>query len=277
MKDIEQVVARCHRSVRGESCVPDDPAAAQEAVPYGYVFTDDPAEFAIPGGGFHLGPVPPKDAINVVPLYAAPVAAAPVGDDGRPMVLVSQEFKAQAEYDAKISSDASSLLRDNALGLAGSLPAMVGELLNLASTPAAPGIDLRNALLQLREDALHMKDPGDTVNAYNRVLALIDASPKGGSCTTCNDNGLIGGPSFYQPDEGGVPCPDCATNAGVADTQRLDWLESEIRHYGDGQTEPREAYIGFNWQQGNGVKVFPGLRAAIDAEMQATSHGAGVE
>ncbi len=49
------------------------------------------------------------------------------------------------------------------------------------STPAAPGIDLRNALLQLREDALHMKDPGDTVNAYDRVLRLIDASPKGGS------------------------------------------------------------------------------------------------
>lgn len=47
------------------------------------------------------------------------------------------------------------------------------------STPAAPGIDLRNAILQLREDALHMKDPGDTVNAYNRVLALIDASQNG--------------------------------------------------------------------------------------------------
>ena len=49
------------------------------------------------------------------------------------------------------------------------------------STPAAPGIDLRSAILKLRDDALHMKDPGDTVNAYNRVLPLIDASPKSGS------------------------------------------------------------------------------------------------
>jgi hypothetical protein len=28
-------------------------------------------------------------------------------------------------------------------------------------------------------------------------------------CETCNDNGLIGGPSYAQPDEGGVPCPEC--------------------------------------------------------------------
>jgi len=41
---------------------------------------------------------------------------------------------------------------------------------------AAAKAELRNAILQLQEDALHMKDPGDTVNAYNRVLALIDAS-----------------------------------------------------------------------------------------------------
>ena len=33
------------------------------------------------------------------------------------------------------------------------------------------------------------------------------APPK---CSTCDDNGMIGGPSFYDPGEGGVPCPDCA-------------------------------------------------------------------
>ncbi|MCY1289752.1 hypothetical protein D9M69_397000 [compost metagenome] len=38
-------------------------------------------------------------------------------------------------------------------------------------------------------------------------VALAQPSPK---CATCDDNGLIGGPSFYAPDEGGVPCPDCA-------------------------------------------------------------------
>ncbi|WP_186268083.1 hypothetical protein [Burkholderia gladioli] len=33
-------------------------------------------------------------------------------------------------------------------------------------------------------------------------------------CATCNGHGMIGGPSFYAPDEGGVPCPDC--NQAVA-------------------------------------------------------------
>lgn len=28
-------------------------------------------------------------------------------------------------------------------------------------------------------------------------------------CETCNDHGMIGGPSFYDPGEGGQPCPDC--------------------------------------------------------------------
>ncbi|WP_059416213.1 hypothetical protein [Cupriavidus basilensis] len=28
-------------------------------------------------------------------------------------------------------------------------------------------------------------------------------------CPTCRGNGMIGGPSYHAPDEGGVPCPDC--------------------------------------------------------------------
>lgn len=29
-------------------------------------------------------------------------------------------------------------------------------------------------------------------------------------CRTCNGHGMIGGPSYYSPDEGGEPCPDCS-------------------------------------------------------------------
>jgi hypothetical protein len=29
------------------------------------------------------------------------------------------------------------------------------------------------------------------------------------ACSTCNGHGMIGGPSYYSPDEGGEPCPDC--------------------------------------------------------------------
>lgn len=31
-------------------------------------------------------------------------------------------------------------------------------------------------------------------------------------CLTCDDHGWIGGPSFYEPDEGGEPCPDCTSS-----------------------------------------------------------------
>ena len=42
---------------------------------------------------------------------------------------------------------------------------------------------------------------------YATLSAPVAQPPK---CATCNDNGMIGGPSYYAPDEGGVPCPDCA-------------------------------------------------------------------
>lgn len=32
---------------------------------------------------------------------------------------------------------------------------------------------------------------------------------KAAKCKTCCDHGLVGGPSYYAPDEGGEPCPDC--------------------------------------------------------------------
>ena len=34
------------------------------------------------------------------------------------------------------------------------------------------------------------------------------------TCATCNGNGWIGGPSYREPDEGGIECPDCN---GVSD------------------------------------------------------------
>ncbi|WP_070108637.1 hypothetical protein [Burkholderia plantarii] len=43
------------------------------------------------------------------------------------------------------------------------------------------------------------------------ALAAAPAAPVAEPvCATCNGNGMIGGPSFYAPDEGGVPCPECA-------------------------------------------------------------------
>ena len=39
-------------------------------------------------------------------------------------------------------------------------------------------------------------------------------------CQTCNGYGMIGGPSYYAPDEGGEPCPDCATKLNAAPERR---------------------------------------------------------
>lgn len=56
-----------------------------------------------------------------------------IGDDGQPMVLVSQEFKSQADHDAETASAVANLLRNNSLGLSGSQPEMVAALLDLAA------------------------------------------------------------------------------------------------------------------------------------------------
>ncbi|MDN5503260.1 MAG: hypothetical protein L0H10_05495 [Comamonas sp.] len=44
-------------------------------------------------------------------------------------------------------------------------------------------------------------------------------------CETCNDHGMIGGPSFYDPGEGGQPCPDCEERHrnGLASGDLMAW------------------------------------------------------
>ena len=54
----------------------------------------------------------------------------------------------------------------------------------------------------------------------------------------------------------------------ATDTQRLDWIESQIACYGDGYTEPREAGWCVQWQQGRQNEYWPGLRAWLDGEMK---------
>jgi hypothetical protein len=57
-----------------------------------------------------------------------------------------------------------------------------------------------------------------------------------------------------------------STGDDARDTERLNWLESTMREYGDGYTEPREASIEWiGWQQSPEESHFPGLRKAIDA------------
>lgn len=46
--------------------------------------------------------------------------------------------------------------------------------------------------------------------AAAQAVRVEQAVPK---CQTCNGHGMIGGPSYREPDEGGVPCPDCAASS----------------------------------------------------------------
>jgi len=60
-----------------------------------------------------------------------------------------------------------------------------------------------------------IKGPFDTKELAQDVMLSAAPSQQSPHCATCNDNGLIGGPSYYAPDEGGVPCPDCSQQAPV--------------------------------------------------------------
>jgi hypothetical protein len=40
-------------------------------------------------------------------------------------------------------------------------------------------------------------------------LLGVEVEIEDNGCSTCNGTGMIGGPSFYAPDEGGERCPDC--------------------------------------------------------------------
>ncbi|MET3232212.1 UNVERIFIED_ORG: hypothetical protein ABIC54_004417 [Burkholderia sp. 1263] len=76
-------------------------------------------------------------------------------------------------------------------------------------------------------------------HAERELLAASPASPaqpcgEGAVCSTCNGHGMIGGPSYYSPDEGGEPCPDCngdaaeqADEAVIRDANRYRWLRNE--------------------------------------------------
>ena len=150
-------------------------AAAQEAV--AWLSPGDLELFARDSRNLHVRGLSKKTERYTVPLYAAPVAAAPV-DDVQLALIGRRHFNGpapQAWYAA------------------------AREL--LAGTPAAPGIDLeqfRNAATELAESALSQSHAGycrcweygaeesrcdcgltETKEQARNLLALIDASPKG--------------------------------------------------------------------------------------------------
>ncbi|MBY4733959.1 hypothetical protein K6V90_25805 [Cupriavidus pauculus] len=95
-------------------------------------------------------------------------------------------------------------------------PAFVAAVRECLAAPAAPARDgvrlQRFAPSNRHEDGMVPHPDGDYV-LFADVATPAAPVPK---CASCNDNGMIGGPSYYAPDEGGVPCPDCAAPADAA-------------------------------------------------------------
>jgi hypothetical protein len=59
----------------------------------------------------------------------------------------------------------------------------------------------------------------DTLVAETVAAIVAELAAPAPTCATCNDHGMIGGPSFYSPDEGGEPCPTCSGTRIVPDGQ----------------------------------------------------------
>ena len=81
-------------------------------------------------------------------------------------------------------------------------------------------------------DYLSLYDKGEAIghnNALSEVARLNAAPVQQVKCKTCDDNGMIGGPSFYAPDEGGEPCPDCCSPVQQVSVQdgpaKMQWPE----------------------------------------------------
>lgn len=74
-------------------------------------------------------------------------------------------------------------------------------------------VDPTEAMLEAANNEETWDDDAMHAETYRSMIAAAptEAKPAPYHCQSCNGYGMIGGPSFYAPDEGGVPCPDCAT------------------------------------------------------------------
>ncbi len=78
------------------------------------------------------------------------------------------------------------------------------EIMQMAFEEGHPADDASGYYFELEEFDLFIE------RLMSEVARLNAAPVQQPKCKTCDDNGRIGGPSFYAPDEGGEPCPDCS-------------------------------------------------------------------
>jgi hypothetical protein len=94
------------------------------------------------------------------------------------------------------------------------------------------------------------------------------ARPEVEKCETCGGNGIIGGPSFREPDEGGVPCPDCSVPvrcAGEVDAQPRPVRDYAAEAYLHGH---REGMNGTPLHEDASEEFMNGYRAGEQAKAE---------
>ena len=92
------------------------------------------------------------------------------------------------------------------------------EIMQMAFEEGHPADDASGYYFELEEFDLFIE------RLMSEVARLNAAPVQQPKCKTCDDNGRIGGPSFYAPDEGGEPCPDCS--APVQQVSVPAWMAS---------------------------------------------------
>lgn len=130
------------------------------------------------------------------PLYAAPRANA----------SVSMRLLRQLVSKASFSSNVDRL-------------AALECLDEIAANAQAPSV-LKDAQLDAAIIAwFHYSKEYSNDDYQARMRAAFAAAGATPVCETCNGHGMIGGPSFREPDEGGEPCPAC--NAQAVNVPRM--------------------------------------------------------
>lgn len=109
------------------------------------------------------------------------------------------------------------------------------EIMQMAFEEGQPADDASGYCFELEEFDLFIE------RLMSEVARLNAAPVQQPKCKTCDDNGRIGGPSFYAPDEGGYPCPDCC-----APVQQVSVPEcfTKLLHHAHGMT------LGADWNKG---------------------------
>lgn len=73
---------------------------------------------------------------------------------------------------------------------------------------------------------------GEMIGCRAILAGVIVPPAPSDTCPTCNGVGLIGGPSYLERDEGGVPCPDCSG------AEPFRWLNTYFGQCSEGRERP---------------------------------------